>query len=367
MNNKVFITGSSLVCSLGNNKEDIISAMRELDSENYETLVRQAGLEGSLYRIAGFSHSATEKYYQVLAYVVAKAIQAANLTKEMQEELAIFIGSTSMKISTDEDELVHLGNSVIGEFIVHLTHAKHGFYIVSTACTSSANAMDYAAKMIKYNKIKRALVVGIEFLNQSTSSGFEAFMLLSKEGIYRPFDENSDGIILGEACSALILDSCPRSDADFAYLGSANVCDNTSETTSNLNGLAVFRCLNDAIQDAKLNVEDIDIIKAHATGTANNNLAEIKGLDLFLQGKNTPICALKPFIGHTLGACGINEIVLLLMCIEHGFIPRMCGLLSDNGLPFNLLKDTLPIDQKVNILFNYIGFSGNNTAIVLGR
>ena len=61
--------------------------------------------------------------------------------------------------------------------------------------------------LIKDGKIKRALVLGFEFFNNATYRGFESLMLLSPSGQYKPFDTNSDGLILGEGCSAIILDS----------------------------------------------------------------------------------------------------------------------------------------------------------------
>lgn len=367
MTTDVFITGSALACSLGNSSTQILTNLKYWDSENYENLVQEACLNNTLYHIHHSAQSPTKKYYQVLANVVNKAIKKAGLTYKMQEELTIFIGSTSMKIASDEEQLTHLGNGIIGQFVADITHSKNHFYLISTACTSSANAFDYAAKMIKNQQIKRALVIGIEILNKSTKMGFESLLLLSEKNIYRPFDETSDGIVLGEACSALILDTQRNSSDDFAYLGSANVCDNYSETTSNPDGISIAECLNKALQDANLSIEQIDLIKAHATGSLNNNLAEAKGLDLFMQNHPIPICALKPFIGHTLGACGTNEITLLLLCIKNGFVPSVRGFNHHNELTFTPLQNKIKTHGKANILFNYIGFSGNNTAIILGK
>lgn len=137
-------------------------------------------------------------------------------------------------------------------------------------------------------------------------------MLLSQNKVYRPFDKQSDGIILGEGCSAVIIDSSKkRKKTDFKYISSSNICDNYSETTSNPTGEPIFNCMDKSIKNANLTLNDIDLIKAHATGSENNNSSEANAINtLFDKYKtNTNVTALKPYLGHTLGACGTNEIV----------------------------------------------------------
>lgn len=367
MKNRVFITGSSLICSLGKSKSKILKKIKNLDSSNYEIEVKKEFAKGSLYKIKNFSKNPTERFYQILAKSVKKALKDAKLDKHEQEELVIFIGSTSMKISTDEDKLTHLGYEIIGQKIQEQVGSKEDFYIFSTACTSSANAFNYAANMIKHKEIKRALVLGFEFFNKTTYNGFDSFLLLSHSNIYRPFDKKGDGIVLGEGCSAMVLESKKRDRNDFEYISSSNICDTYSETANNENGKSIEKCLKTALKDSNLSLHDIDLIKAHTAGSENSNLAESRGLEHFLQNKNIPITSLKPFIGHTLGASGTNEMVLLLMCIKDGFIPSMRGFDGNEDIRLDILKKPMNVNEKLNILFNFIGFSGNNTSIILGN
>lgn len=369
MQNRVFITGSSLVCSFGKKRKKTIKNIKKLNKKGYEKHVKNAIETETLYKITDFSDDMLKKFYSTLKHVIKKAVNEANLSKKDMEELHIFIGSTSMKVSLDEVELTRLGYGVIGEFAENLIGSKHGFKIFSTACTSSANALCYAAKMIQQKRIEKALVIGLEFFNKSTIGGFDSFGLLSKNKIYRPFDKRSDGIVLGEGCSAVILDSKRVKEDDFEYLSSSNVCDIYSETTTNPNGKSIFTCMDKAITDSKINFEEIDIIKAHGTGSQNNTQAEKNGLDL-LFGKyqhKIPITILKSYLGHTLGACGTNEIALMISCIKSGFIPPVLGYKSGKDIKFDIIKDFTKIDKKVTILFNYIGFSGNNTSIILSN
>lgn len=369
MKNRVFLTGSSLVCSLGKNKKQILKEIKKIEKKGYEKYIKKAKKADSLYKISNFSDDIWEKFYSTLEHVIKKAIKEAKLTKEDREDLHIFIGSTSMKVSLDEAKLTRLGYGVIGEFAEKVAGSTNGFKIVSTACTSSVNALNLAAKMIQHKKIKKALVIGLEFFNKSTTEGFESFMLLAKDRIYRPFDKKSGGIVLGEGCSAVVLDTGKVKDDDFEYLGSFNVCDVYSETTTNVDGESIFTCMDGAILSSKLGIEDIDLIKAHGTGSENNTIAETNSLNLLFKKyqHKTPITILKPYIGHTLGACGTNEIILLLLCIKNGFIPPTLGFESGEDITFEIIKKPKKIDKKANILLNFIGFSGNNTSIILGN
>ncbi len=228
-----------------------------------------------------------------------------------------------------------------------------------------------ASKMIEYNKIKKALVIGIELFNQSTFDGFSSFMLLSKNKIYKPFDKKSDGIILGEACSAIILDSNKKDEVDFRYISSTNICDNYSETTSNPSGEPIFKCMDSSICKALLTLEDIDLIKAHATGTENNNSSEATAINMLFDKYNnfTEVTALKPYIGHTLGACGTNEIVLSLYCIENKIFPATLGfeqpIIPLKFSPLTIHKKLK--SSKATILFNFVAFGGNNSSIILSN
>lgn len=380
---KCYITAHSLICNLGDTTHTIAKNAASLNQENYEAHIDKTLKIKPYY---GLSHSCAteaEKLYTIIDRIVSECICEANLSEEEQQELAIFIGSTAMGVSLNEEayghyknnesEIAfdHLGYGYLGTYLEKITHSKHKALLFSTACTSSVNALCYASKLILNGKIKRALVVGIELFNHTTFDGFSSLMLLSKSKIYRPFDQESDGIILGEACSALLLESEPRSAEDFYYKGSKNICDIYSETTSNPSGEPIFRTMDEALKNANVTLKEIDFIKAHATGSENNNISEANAIALLFEkyGTTTPVTALKPFIGHTLGASGTNEIALTLSCIKEGFIPPTLGFQERaDGVSFTPLLNPVKLDgKKTNVLFNFVAFGGNTTSLVLSN
>ncbi len=192
-------------------------------------------------------------------------------------------------------------------------------------------------------------------------------MLLSQSGEYRPFDKNSDGLILGESCSAVILDSNKISENSFECLSANSRFDNHSVTNSNPNGTISFECMRDALTQANISLKDITCLKAHATGSQISNLSEARAIDKLFEHFNceVDVTVLKPFIGHTLGACGTSEKVLLCECIKNGFIPKTFGFNNKyDEISFSPLEVTKKTN-KATLLFNYIGFGGSNHSIIL--
>ncbi len=128
--------------------------------------------------------------------------------------------------------------------------------------------------------------------------------------------------------------------------------------------------MHNSIRNAKFTLDDIDLIKAHATWSENNNSSEAKAINtLFDKYKtSTNVTALKPYLGHTLGACGTNEIVFLLYCIDKGFLPATLGFLkSEQELKFLPLEKHKKINHSSTILFNFVAFGGNNSSIILSN
>ena len=122
--------------------------------------------------------------------------------------------------------------------------------------------------------------------------------------------------------------------------------------------------MQDAMEKAKLLPKDISVIKAHATGTLQNDRAEAEALNTVFP-LHPNVTALKPYMGHTMGACGTNELVLLMESLKQNFIPK--------ALNFSNIEDTHPLKpMDINIpaihgycLLNYLGFGGNNCCLII--
>lgn len=319
------------------------------------------------------------RLYTVIDSVIDSALATAGLTADERKNIALFIGSSSFDISVSEhayqqaqqvrgDAIPLGGSSSFGNLGVTVRQ-RFGFhgpdFSFNTACTSSANALWYASRLLRAGRIRHALVLGVEVINHITALGFHGLGLLTRS-VMKPFDSDRDGLVLGEAASALLLG--PGDAASFRLLGGANLCDTHSMSAANADGSTVAGVINAALAEAKLSHSDITAIKAHGTASLLNDEAESAGLlRIFGHATLPPVCALKPFIGHTLGACGLTELIMFWQAIQHGFVPATPGIGADPAvLGLALNQQQCAINGKAYLL-NYFGFGGNNTALVIGR
>lgn len=236
-------------------------------------------------------------------------------------------------------------------------------FVLNTACSSAANALIYGQKLLQQNRFKAITLVAFEPPSQVVQQGFSALQLTSPCEEYRPFHANNYGLILGEVYAAAILSTEPEPRTLCQVLGGYSACDTSSVTGTREDGSHILQVMQRALQQAGCQPEQIDLIKLHGTGTPANDLAETLGTQQFLQHATQPtLCALKPWLGHTLGACGLSEVLLLNACLQQGIVPSTPAD-ECHSLP---LAST-PAWHKANslILANFFGFGGNNASLVL--
>ncbi len=332
-----------------------------------------------------------KKFFEILSSVIAQALDESGLNEREQKELGLFVGSSSFEVALEEERyekdlaesedsipLAECGMGNLAERIRDELGIRGPDFTFNTACTSSANAVWYANKMVERGDITHALVVAVEFSNRSTTYGFQGLQLLSSKQML-PFDERRDGLVLGESCAALVLGkpaSQPQVDntastvlkkKPFYLIGAANLCDTFSMSVTNDDGNAVAEVIQRALSNANLSVEEIDAIKCHGTATLSGDAAEARGMLTVFD--SLPLCtALKPYIGHTLGACGLSELILFFRAVMAGFIPGTPQGAGDtsSSVDFSLSQSPQEINEG-NFVLNYFGFGGNNTSLIISN
>jgi len=374
MNSSVYVREAVAFCSLGNTAQEIAQNFHGDCPDTSKELPFGNGILHRKYReMVNKNITQNDEFYAVLKQLLSQLIQASNLSSEELSECALLIGSTSMNIPCSESffrkeanqkMLPYIGYGEIGEQLSAFFGIGGEVAFFTTACTSSANALLYAQRGVTSGRFKRAIVVGFEFYNELTMAGFETLGLLSLDGC-RPFDANRSGIILGEGCAAVLVDSVESSyPTQFLLLGGASRCDIASSTSHNIDGGVVARTIRDALSDAKKSLEDVVLIKAHATGTENNDWAEGKGLEQTFTDL-PPIFGLKPFLGHTLGGCGAIELAVFWFCMREGFVPKTKGFESiDNRINISPSVEEQEMCEGI-LLLNHFGFGGSGVVLVV--
>ncbi|MCB7480233.1 beta-ketoacyl-[acyl-carrier-protein] synthase family protein [Christiangramia sediminis] len=240
---------------------------------------------------------------------------------------------------------------------------------ISTACSSSANAIMMGAQMIESGKLMRVIVGGSDCLTKFTLNGFNSLKILSTKNS-RPFDNARDGLNLGEAAGYLMLEAedCINGKTVLGRVsGYGNANDAFHQTASSENGEGAFQAISKALKKANLSTTDIDFINAHGTGTKNNDLSESVALKRIFGDKVPYFSSTKGFTGHTLGAAGAVEAIFSLLAIQKG------EMFPNLNFSTEMLETGLgPVTgfQKKNIntmLSNSFGFGGNCTSLIFQR
>lgn len=218
---------------------------------------------------------------------------------------------------------------------------------INTACTSTANAILEGTNLINAEIVQAVIVIGIETYSSLISSGFFAMELLTTT-VQKPFTSKRDGLALGEGLAGVVLSKKP---SRHHLLGGYSNCNSLTITGVSENGGEYVEVMRQALVNAGINAISLTAIKTHATSTPASDLSEMNALKMF---KEMPLLsALKPYIGHTLGACGVLELAIFLACIDDGFIPKF---------PMQQKHDSC---NKGIFLLNYFGFGGNNVSLII--
>lgn len=243
---------------------------------------------------------------------------------------------------------------------------------ISTACSSSANAIFFGARLIRHNMLDLVIAGGSDALTKFTINGFNTLMILDKE-FCKPFDENRKGLNLGEGAGYVVMVSEKlmkglRKKPYAVLSGYANANDAYHQTASSPEGTGSWLAMTGALKRSGLNTVDIDYINLHGTGTQNNDVAEGTAIRRLFSPEYPRMSSTKTFTGHTLGASGSIEAVFSCLAIEKGLIyPNLRFNTPMKELDF-IPETKYLTGQPVNhVMSNSFGFGGNCSSLIFSK
>lgn len=390
MDNKVVITGLGIVSDIGDSVINVIQSIQAEDyrmsflpnEEKYQNIKKiKVGKVNDITSDITDTDSLDKS--EIMAMIALdEALCDAKISKS---DLLSLGGRAAFSLSTSvmgSDYLVEFEKEEQKDyswirrskaFISRITRRYNilgGCYTTSSACASGTAGLGIAFDLIKNDEADVVICCGTDHLSDISIFGFNSLDSLSDD-VCKPFDDQRDGINIGEGCAVLIIESYEHAKktnktiyGEIIGYGLANDCYHM--TSPDPEGKGAFFSMNMAIKDAELNHETNLYINAHGTGTKANDSMESKAISRLMEEHQlTPhVSSTKSLTGHCLGAAGSIEAALSLLYAKMGNFPNTYN--SNLAICPSHSEDSQQIgDHFSYILSNSFAFGGNDASVLI--
>jgi len=406
MTERVVVTGLGTINPISDNVSDFwdnlvslkngINKITHFDTSNFKTkLAAEVSVDLNNY----FNKKELNKIDRFTCFALIASDQAINDAKINNKldtnRIGVILGSGIGGINTLEQQHSRLLKnpkrvspyfvpSMISDIAPGHISIKNGFkgpnFSVVSACASSNHAIGMAFKSIKYNEADIIITGGSEAgITPLSIAGFMNMKALSTETDINnasiPFDLNRNGFVMGEGAGILVLESLKsalkRNAKIYAEItGYGSTADAFHLTSPAPNGTGAKEAMKIAINDAKINLNDIDYINAHGTSTFYNDLHETQAIKSLFKDHayNLSISSTKSYVGHLLGATGGVEAIATIKSINNSYVTATINYKTKDP---NCDLDYTPnngFEKNINhAISNNFGFGGHNASIVISK
>jgi nodulation protein E len=399
---RVVITGAGTINSLGQNVKDTLEAMREgrcgisdLEFRDVDRLAIKIGGQVKGYdpetRFNRQQLALYDRFTQFTLIAAREAIGQSGLafSGELAARAGVVLGNSGGGMTTLDDNyrtVYEDGKNRVHPFVVpklmnnaaasHVSmefNLKGPSFTVATACASSNHAMAQAFQMVHGGLTPVMVTGGSEsMLCFGGVKAWEGLRVMSKDGC-RPFSGNRNGMVQGEGAGVFVFEEYEHARARGAEIlaevaGYAMSSDASDIVMPSKQGAA--RAIRGALQDARVDANEVGYINAHGTGTAANDKTESAAVaDVFgVHADSLMISSTKSMHGHLIGGTGAVELLACIMALRDGVIAPTINY--DEPDPECAL-DVVPNEAreaKVDVaLSNAFAFGGLNAVLALRR
>lgn len=372
---EVYITDTNCITPLGfdvasniKNISDEVSGIQLLDNDKllnipfYASIINDEHLDLAFAKVSqSITYSRLEK---MMILALEPIIKKSNI--DLNEKVGFILSTTKGNVSILENneniESAYL--NVLAKTIATFFGFKTEPIVISNACVSGILAVSVAKRIIQSSLYDSVFVVAGDEVSKFVVSGFNSFQAMSNLPC-KPYSLNRTGVTLGEATAAVLV-SLDKKNAKVKIIGDGSINDANHISGPSRTGEGLFRSIQSALTEAKINSDQIDYISAHGTATPFNDEMEAIAFNR-LGLEKVPVNSMKGYYGHTLGASGLLETVI---AIESA---------AENKLFASLGFDEMGVSQPIRIItkkedatIRYFlktasGFGGCNTAVVFEK
>ncbi|MCH9715079.1 MAG: beta-ketoacyl-ACP synthase II [Cyanobacteria bacterium] len=340
-----------------------------------------------------------DRFCQFAVVAAKQAVAAAGLTidESNQKRVGTAIGSGVgglLMMETQAHVLADRGPDRVSPFCVPMMipnmatgltaialGAKGPSSAVATACAAGSNAIGDAFRLIQMGLADVMVCGGAESaITPLGVAGFASAKALSFRNddpatASRPFDANRNGFVIGEGSGILVIESLDHARARNAQIlgeivGYGMTCDAHHITSPSPGGVGGAEAMRLALQDARLEPEQVDYVNAHGTSTQANDSNETSAIKSALgqRAETVPVSSTKSMTGHLLGGSGGIEAVAAILAMEHGVVPPTINYTTpDPACDLDVVPNHARSLKLDVVLSNSFGFGGHNVCLAFRR
>ena len=411
-NRRVVVTGMGMLSPVGNTVEESwknilagksgVETISSFDASAFATTFSASVKNFDVTSI--MSAKDARKMDSFIHYGIAAAIEAIEdsgieATEENAHRIGVSVGSGIGGLGTIEANYEKYSKAdnnprKISPFIIPATiinmisgnlSIRYGFkgpnYAITTACATATHSIGDAARMIEHGDADVMVTGGAE--NATTIlglGGFASARALSSRNddpttASRPWDKDRDGFVLGDGAGVMVIEEYEHAKARGAkiyaeVLGFGMSGDAYHMTTPSVGGEGASRCMDNALNDAGINPDEVDYVNAHGTSTPAGDIVEVQAAKRTFgdHANKLAMSSTKSMTGHLLGAAGGIEAIFSVLAIRDQVAPPTINIFNaDEGCDLNFVPNT-PQEMKIDVvLSNSFGFGGTNGTLVFRK
>ena len=401
---RVVVTGLGIVSSIGNNRDQVVDALKQGRSgisfaDDYQELGFRSHIRGAIdidfdafidRKIKRFMGDGAAFNYIAMQQAIDDAGLEDSDISNFRTGLVMGSGGPSTSNLVEAADILRSkGVKKVGPYMVPRTMSstntaclatpfkiKGVNYSISSACATSAHCIGHAMELIQMGKQDIVFAGGGEEVHWSMSVLFDAMGALSSKyndtptTASRPYDETRDGFVISGGGGVLVIEELEHALARGAKIyaeltGYGATSDGYDMVQPS--GEGAVRCMQQAM--ATVNAS-IDYINAHGTSTPVGDTKELEALRTVFGADNVPkVSSTKSLTGHALGAAGVNEAIYSLLMMEENFLSASANIthLDAGAAGIPIVRERQDNVTLNTIMSNSFGFGGTNATLIFQR